>query len=287
MINEALQFQIQAYLDGSLTGAALVTFQKQLATNEALQQEVELYREMDDLLGETDVIDFKKTIGEVLQTAQNNPTSSQTKTTKSAATIRQMNPPSNRRRFLSIAASIAIVAIVGTVLFLNNKEVLSPDALYSANMSFPDELAGGNGLRSTDDISGTSTEKAQQLKATWATTNQAYQNQQFETALTAINQIEQLDTEFNSEIQGNLLFKKGLILLKLNRLKEAIATFEAVKDGVYIPNAQWKRALTLLKIDVNQAKTALEKIANTSQHPEQKQATNILQHIMVSENHKS
>jgi len=252
MMSEALQFQIQTYLDGSLTGAELATFQKQLETDEALQQEVELYREMDNLLGETDVIDFKNTVSEVFQTAKN-------QTTTTAAT--------------------ATVAVVGTVLFLNNQEVLSPDALYSANMSFPEELAGGSGLRSTDDATDTLTEKAQQLKTAWATANQAYQSQQFETALAAINEIAQLDTAFESEIQGNLLFKKGLVLLKLNRPTEAITTFEAVKDGVYIPNAQWKSALTLLKIDVGQAKTALAKIAATAQHPDRAQAATILQQL--------
>lgn len=280
MINEELQFQIQAYLDGSLTGAKLTAFQKQLETDEALQQEVELYRVMDDLLGETDVIDFKNTVSEVLQTAKSQSTPIAPVATKPTATIRQLNPqPNNLRRFLSIAAGIALVAVVGTVLFLNNQEVLSPDALYSANMSFPDELAGGSGLRSTDEVVDILAQETQQLKTAWATANQAYQSQQFETALAAINQIEQLDTEFKSEIQGNLLFKKGLVLLKLNRTKAAVATFAAVKDGAYRPNAQWKRALALLKIDVSQAKLALEEIAATSQHPERAQAAAILQQL--------
>ncbi|GEM_PF-1860863 len=277
MISEQLQFQIQAYLDGSLLGAELEAFQKQLATNEALRQEVELFREMDDLLGETDVIDFKKTIGEVLQANQSDAKS--TEPAKTTATIRQLNAqPNSRRKFLSIAAGIALVGLVGTVLFLNNNKGVSAESLYSANMSFPDELAGGSGLRSTND-SDTLAGKTQALKIAWATANEAYQSQQFETALAAINQIEQLDTEFESEIQGNLLFKKGLILLKLNRMEAAIAAFEAVKDGAYIPNAQWKRALVLLKIDVNQAKIALGEIASTSQHPEQKQAAIILQQL--------
>jgi len=280
MINEELQFQIQAYLDGSLTGAKLAAFQKQLETDEALQQEVELYREMDDLLGETDVIDFKNTISEVLQSGKNQSTPIESTATKPTATIRQLNPQSNNlRRFLSIAAGIALVAVVGTVLFLNNQEALSPDALYSANISFPDELADGSGLRSTDEVTDTLALKTQQLKTAWTTANQAYQSQQFETALVAINQIEQLDTEFESEIQGNLLFKKGLVLLKLNRTKAAITAFEAVKNGAYQPNAQWKRALALLKVDVNQAKIALKEIVAINQHPERKQAIAILEQL--------
>ena len=50
MINEELQFKIQAYLDDSLSEAELAAFQKQLDTDAALQQEVELFRDFAEFL---------------------------------------------------------------------------------------------------------------------------------------------------------------------------------------------------------------------------------------------
>lgn len=275
-MDEQLQFTIQAYLDGSLKGQELDQFQIRLTSDEALAKEVALFQEMDDLLGESDVLDLENTIGKVFQAAH---TEDLQAVVKETATVRQLKPkPKAFRRVLAIAAGIALIATVGSVLFLNNNESVSPESLYATSMEFPSELSGGSGLRSTDTTESIANETLQ-LKTAWATANKAYKIQQYETALTAINAIEQIDTNFDSEIKGNLLFKKGVVLLKLNRNKEAITFFEDVTDGDYILSAQWKRALALLLVDSNQAKIALEAIAKDSRHPESKNAATILEKL--------
>lgn len=275
-MDEQVQLQIQAYLDGSLKGQELEQFQAKLATDEELVKEVALFQEMDDLLGESDILELESTIGEIFQADQPNNVKAATKET---ATIRQLKPKSNAfRRILAFAAGIALIATVGSVLFLNTNNTISPESLYASTMDYPSELAGGSGLRSID-TTETIVDKTKQLKAAWATANTAYKTQQYETALTAISAIEQIDLTFDSEIKGNLFFKKGIVLLKLNRNKEAIRAFEAVTDGDYILSAQWKRALALLLIDPNQAKTALEVIAKDNRHPEAKSAAALLEKL--------
>ena len=272
MINEHLQNQIEQYVEGNLSGKDLASFEQQLQSDAALAKEVELYRDLDDLMGESDVIDFRNTLSEVMEESRD-------ASEKQAAIIRPINTQRRSlRRILALAAGFALIALATTVLFFNNQNVISPESLYAANMDFPTAIGVQGTVRSIDNTDPQISDKLKQLNLAWQEANTAYQNGDYSSALNALQRIPQIDPNFEQEVRGDYYFNKGLMELKLEQYAQAIASFEAVTDGDYIPNAEWKRALALLKTDPQQAKIALKAIAD-SKHPERVQAAEILEKL--------
>ena len=144
-------------------------------------------------------------------------------------------------------------------------------------MDFPTALGGGSGMRSTEPNTTTAT-PLDLINASWKTANDAYQQKQYGAALIALDKIATIDPNFELENRGDYFFKKGLVQLKMDKFADAIASFEAVTEGDYIANAQWKRALTLLKTNPAEAKKALTAIVN-SPHPEKVTAAEILKDL--------
>lgn len=269
MMDEELQTTIEDYLNGQLPEERIQAFETKMQQDKDLAAEVALFREMDDLLGDTDALDFSQTIDTVLQ---NNRSESKEK----QAVVKQMTTKSkSNRKWLSIAAGIALIALFGTLIFMNSTAI-SPDKLYATHMQFPNTLGGGSALRSTDITVTTNILK--QINQSWQVANTAYQKEEYSAALIALKNIEVLDPNFTSESKGDYYFKKGLVQLKLDKTVEAISSFELVEDGDYLTNAEWKKALALLKIDTNKAKIALQKIVDTN-HPEQEVAKTILEEL--------
>ena len=268
-MDEKLQQQIDDYLDGNLSEPAKTGFEAKLQADKTLANEVNLFRQMDDLLGETDVMDFSNTLDAVMG-------SEETAEKKETAIIRKMPTKStNNRRWMSIAAGFALVAVLSALIYTNISSI-SPNTLYANNMEFPAALGGGSGLRSTD-VTITNT-ILDQLNQQWQAANEAYQGNQYAAALAALVEIEKLDPNFIVESRDYYYFKKGLVQLKLEQFEIAIASFEQVTTGDYVTNAQWKRALALLKIDVERAKIALEEVVNAG-HLESGKAEEILKQL--------
>lgn len=263
-MEEKIQQQIEAYLEGQLSEQEKAAFEAQIREDKALAADVQLFQEMEDLLGESDVLDFSDTLESVMKTEKVN--------TPEATIVRKIPVKKTNRRWLSLAAGFALVALFGTLVY-NNLSTVSPDSLYANHIEFPSTLGGGGALRSTE-IKEVETILAT-INTTWQEANDAYQQNQFGVALQAVDQIEQLDAKFEWVNEGNFYFKKGLVQLKLGQFKEAITAFEKVKTGDYISNAEWKKALALLKVDTTKAKIALQEIANAN-HPERSKATAIL-----------
>ena len=267
-MKEELQQQIEAYLAGELSQAEAAAFETQIAKDKALASEVTLYRQMDDLLGESDVMDFSTTLESVMD-------SNVRDVTKQEAVIKKIpQKPTTIRRWLSLAAGFALVAVLGTVIYTNLNQP-SPDSLYQANMKFPVALGGGSTLRSVEEQAINPSQLAQ-ITTSWQTANEAYQQEQYEIALQALTKIATIDPNFEVENRGDYFFKKGLLQLKLGQIEAAITSFKAVTTGDYVSNATWKRALALLKVDEDKAKTALEAIVNTN-HSERAAARKILE----------
>ena len=267
-MKEELQQQIEAYLAGELSQEETAIFEIQIATDKALASEVNLYRQMDDLLGESDVMDFSTTLESVME-------SNVIDETKQEAIIKKMSQKSTTtRRWLSLAAGFALVAVLGTVIYTNLNQT-SPDSLYQANMEFPVALGGGSTLRSVEE-QAINPSQLGQITASWQTANEAYQQEQYEIALQALTKMASIDPNFEVENRGDYFFKKGLLQLKLGQIEQAITSFEAVTTGDYVSNATWKRALALLKVDKDKAKIALETIVNTN-HSERVAAMEILE----------
>jgi len=268
-MDEELQHTMEAYLNGQLTEAEVRAFEAKMQQDQTLAAEVALFREMDDLLGDTEALDFGQTIDTVLE---NNRSQSTEKTT----TIRSIvTSPKRNRRWLAVAAGIALIAVFGTLIYTNSTAI-SPDKIYATHMQFPNTLGGSSGLRSVD--GATTLRILDQINQSWQAANTAYQNSDYAAALVAMEKIETLDPTFTMESKNDYFFKKGLVQLQLDQLTEAIASFELVQEGDYVTNAEWKRALALLKVDVARARIALQTIIDNN-HPEKSAATAILQQL--------
>ncbi|MEM6318643.1 MAG: hypothetical protein AAF960_13310 [Bacteroidota bacterium] len=274
-MDENLQQRIEDYLGGQLPPEAATEFEQQIAKDSELAKEVALYRQMEDLLGESDVTDFKQTLNSVMDNVENH---KEVKTAKMAK-IRSLDTANEGRRWWAMAAGFALVALLGTVLLLQSNEA-SPDTLYADHIALPDALGAGGSLRSTETPATTtpSTDLNQQRSQWRQAANLAYQRQDYATALQQLEKIEQSDSNFDPMEASDFFFKKGLVQLQLGQYQSAITSFEAVEAGDYVSNAQWKRALALLKVDLTKAKDALQTIIDNN-HLDKETAEAILEKL--------
>lgn len=260
MEKEDLQFKIEDYLAGKLSGKALTDFEIELKANPSLAQEVELFRQMDDLLGERDVLEFDSMLTSIMKEESQGNLEEQA--TETSAKVVSMTPTKTPfRRYLAIAASVLLIAAVSTVIFLNSQVGTTPNDLYATHMTFPSALTTGSEVRGgTADLAT----EIQQIKDIWKVANTAYQDGADEKALEQLNAIAVADPNFTLINREEYYFKKGLVQLKLKQTQAAINSFDEVKEGEYLPNAEWKKALAYLLIDTAKAKVLLKEIATSS-----------------------
>ena len=158
--------------------------------------------------------------------------------------------------WLAIAAVIALLITLAVVL--NSAGPGNPQELYAQHFTE---------LRFPGDRSSTS-----EVDSLWNLARNSYGNQDFEAALSSLNQL------LSENPDGQAFLYKGICLLKLNRPQEAVTAFEQVPtQHLDYQRARWYRALSLLKAeDLPMATTALQEIVDMDAHYKKADAQEIL-----------
>lgn len=205
--------KIEGYLSHTLPKEEIVAFEKELATNQELQQEVEKHRVLHKTLSDQDTLDFKEKLMQI-----------------SATIKKEQNSPSTlvSAPYWKIAASIAILLGVGVLLwyaYINQPN--NTQDLYGAFYEpFPvEDVIRGN----------TNNEEIQSVVKNYA-----------RGAYDSVAVVLEKHPNLNSQLQLYLANS----YLNINQEEKAMSLFKDIKSsGKYYEVAKWYLSLTYLKLN--------------------------------------
>jgi tetratricopeptide (TPR) repeat protein len=256
--NIALTELIDKYLGGELKPEEKAAFEKRLATESALSEQVALHRQIKasfkssgraSLLAMLEEEDARMPAYQEFAQAPDKP---------EARTIAF----DNRSRQMYYWAAAVILLLLAPFIFIIRNNT-SPQRM--ADRYIPYENQQGPANSDTADLSN----KAMKH----------YEEENYALALPIFEKLLGTQTAAEAEVQ----FYKGNSHLALNHAQEAIACFEAVLNmpaNKYTEEAQWYLALSYIKAeDKAKARELLNTIKDTEDHPFHKDATELLKKL--------
>ena len=246
---------IENYLGGELTETGIQEFASELKANPQLSMEFQLEKDLDMILQEEDILDFKAKCIE----SQKEVNLTQRKSTK----VIQFA----RKYWYAAASIILIVAISGGLYFFN------PSG-YSSERLFKMYYKSG------ETVSVSRSGNVNMVEALIHFSKKDYQ-----TAADLFDKI--LKTDPNNIA---VMYYSGITNIEIKQYPKAIEMFENIiqdKDNLYIENAEWYLGLTfLVNEQENDAINQFELIANKSDHYYNSQAKSILEKVHRNEKNK-
>lgn len=239
---------IDAFLSGDLSQAEEAAFLEAMRTDEALRQEVELHREMDTALTETDALTLRATLQRIHTRLADQPADDK---------IRKW-----RFTWAYQAAAVLLLLIVSAgIYYYVQDDTMSSEQLYSMYYQPDDAVmimrAGASG-----------THDGQLMEAL-----KKYEAQDYQGALQLFKQGE-----------SNLLvhFYSGLAYMEINNYEEAINSFQKIMDegeNLFVEQASWYQGLCYLKTGQNEK--VLETLRQLAQegNPYEQRAEFIMQKL--------
>lgn len=219
---------IDAYLDGSLTGAERTDFEQQLQSDPALAREVALQRDIEGALREPEVADLEEKLSHIIAEAR---------------PVR--NLWGQYQRPLAIAASVLLLVGLAWLFRPAPKGPLDKEALFLAQAEFPEALMTDIQLRDISPDVGPS----DSLELRLAAVAQAYQADDWQLALMRLDStaaaFPNLATDYTSLYQ----YQRGILLLRLSDTEQAVAALEQVRVGPQVEAAQWYVLLGRLRME--------------------------------------
>ena len=233
--------QAERYLDGKMTAEELKVFEKEIENNEALQNYIEVNKQMRLQYSEEDWAVISNTENnEKLNSLETLFNSEETKKTKeaisnasqsyfnSAEGTNKSNKKGKYRIYFTLAMAACITLLAG--FFMNNSSQTT-DELYAAYSSW-EELPS---LTERGDSQGTLLYKGEQ----------AFQAKNYKEAKQAFIEAIKASGEFNA----NTLLYLGISQLELNEYEAALSNFKKVtkSDSLDASKGYWYTGLTYLK----------------------------------------
>jgi len=251
--------QMQEYLDKIMSEEESTAFEKELNSDEELQLDFELLKDIEQELGNKEVVDFKKKLSGVMD----QPIAATTVKKQSGRVF------SLSRRVLSLAASFLVIGLTAWWFF---SQPASPQQIYANNFStHPDVLTVEIEDRLSETGFGSNKEALDQLQK--AVDN--YNKGNYEVAIQELSNFR--NTNPADVLAKYAQFYEAVSLLKTEKLAEAqkqlenlnVSTFPLQKD------AQWYLALAHLRQgNADAAKPILQSLSTVEQY--QTKATSIL-----------
>jgi hypothetical protein len=208
---------IEAFIDGELTGELLDEFKFELTENSDLIAEVELRRQVNDIVGEKDIINLRTQLKAVKENAE-------------LTTVRRIIPESQNRIYKVLRTSVAIMIVVLGIASLLNSGFISSDAAYENSYESP-QWASERSV---------SANYSYLQRAQSAFSNKDY------------NQVLVLNKNAPESILKNPVFKfySGASLQNLENFSDAINEYTQVishGDNLFVEEAEWYRSLCYIK----------------------------------------
>lgn len=230
---------IEEYLDGALTGKELEEFEQTLKTDKSFAAEVRLYREINETLKETEILDLHEQLDTVYE-----------KLSKEGK-LESVNPGKEKKPLIrrikwyySAAAGVALLTGIAALLYFMLRMPLN-ERLYSENF-------GIYSFAERSDAPDAATKFDQALAL--------YNSENYEEAWAAAKEVNS-----SSRSYITALFIQGISAMKINKHDDAVIAFDKIiKDNStrYVERSEWYLALCYLKKeDMAKANALFKKIA--------------------------
>jgi len=242
---------LQKYLDNELSEKELARFEQELNASPELLVDLDLYREVDEAIADTEVLDFRAQLTNMRE---------ETRRSETGKRVFRFTRPWH----YAASAALALLVAIGLATVLGRP--LSNKDLFVKYMK-PYELVLTN--RSMDN-------EATQLWMNKAQEN--FLNGEFEAAIDCFEEVLELNS---NKMEAE--FYKGVSQMEIERHKEASESFTRVieqNDNLYIQKAEWYLAGCLLAMDqTDRARRQLAMIASSANHYYKEDAEKILKRM--------
>jgi tetratricopeptide (TPR) repeat protein len=243
---------LQKYLDNELSEKELARFEQQLNASPELLVDLDLYKEVDEAIADTEVLDFRAQLTDLRE---------ETRRSETGKRVFRFTRPWH----YAASAALALLVAIGLATVLGRP--LSNNDLFAKYMK-PYELV----LTNRSSMDGEATQM-------WMNKAQTYfLNGEFESAISAFDEV----LELNSE-KMDAEFYMGVSFMEIEKHKQASESFTKVinqDDNLYIQQAEWLLAGCFLAMDeTEQARRKLASIESSSNHYYKKDAAKILKRM--------
>ena len=242
---------LQKYLDNELSEKELARFEQELNASPDLLVDLDLYKEVDEAIADTEVLDFRAQLTDLREESRNS---------ESGRRVFRFSRPWH----YAASAALALLVAIGLATVLGRP--LSNNDLFAKYMK-PYELVLTN--RSVDN------EATQQ----WMNkANNFYLMGEFERAIDAFEEVLEINAE---KIEAD--FYIGMSYMEIEQHRTASESLIKViehNDNLYIQKSEWYLAGCLLAMDeTDRARRQLAMIASTSNHFYSKDAAKIIKRM--------
>jgi tetratricopeptide (TPR) repeat protein len=242
---------LQKYLDNELSEKELARFEQELNASPELLVDLDLYKEVDEAIADTEVLDFRAQLTDLRE---------ETRRTETGKRVFRFTRPWH----YAASAALALLVAIGLATVLGRP--LSNNDLFAKYMK-PYELVLTN--RSVDnEVTQLLMNKAQEH----------FLNGEFESAIGYFDEV-----LVNNSDKMEADFYMGLSNMEIEQFPEARKSFIRViehDDNLYIQKAEWFLAGCLLAMEeTDQARRKLASIANSSNHFHKDDAAKILKRM--------
>jgi hypothetical protein len=242
---------LQKYLDNELSEKELTRFEQELNASPELLVDLDLYKEVDEAIAETETLDFRAQLTDLRE---------ETRRSETGRRVFRFTRPWH----YAASAALALLVAIGLATVLGRP--LSNSDLFVKYMK-PYELVLTN--RSMDN-------EVTQLWMNKAI--ESYLNGDYEGAVEGFDEVLQINSE---KIEAE--FHKGASNMALTEYVDASQSFTRVieqNDNLYINKAEWYLAGCLLAMEeTDRARRQLAMIASSSDHYYKDDAAKILKRM--------
>jgi tetratricopeptide (TPR) repeat protein len=239
---------LQKYLDNELNEKELARFEQELNASPELMMDLNLYKEVDEAIADTEVLDFRAQLGDLREDTRRSETGRRT--------FRFTRP-----WHYAASAALALLVAIGLAMVLGRP--LSNSDLFVKYMK-PYELVLTN--RSMDN---------EVVQFLMNRAEDAYINGDYSGAIGYLDEVLELNSD---KIEVD--FFKGISSMELKRYVDASQSFSKVvehNDNLFIQKAEWYLAGCLLALDeTDRARRQLSMIATSENHYYRSDAEKIL-----------
>ncbi|NQU53624.1 MAG: hypothetical protein HQ522_13905 [Bacteroidetes bacterium] len=209
---------IEDFIDGELEGAFLAEFVKELSENSDLIAEVELRRQINDVIGEKDIMELRAGLNAAKEFAEE-------------SKVRRLIPETDNQLFKFLRTSVAIMVVLFGIASLLNSGYISSDSAYDNSYESP-QWASERSVSA--DFTYLQRTQAAFINQDWA-------------------EVTKLNKNAPEAISTNPVFQfySGASLQNLEKYSDAITEYSQVinhGDNLFIEEAEWYRSLCYIKI---------------------------------------
>jgi tetratricopeptide (TPR) repeat protein len=242
---------LQKYLDNELSDSELTRFEQELNASPELLVDLDLYKEVDEAIADTEVLDFRAQLSDLRE---------ETRHTETNRRVFRFTRPWH----YAASAALALLVAIGLATVLGKP--LSNSDLFARYMK-PYELVLTNRALEADAI-----------KLNMNRAEIAYMNGNYEDAIMWYDEVLEVSSE---KIEAE--FGIGVSSMNLEQFVDASESFEKVvahDDNLFIQKAQWFQAGCLLAMDESvRARRQLMQIAEDANHFYRKDAEKVLRRM--------